>query len=295
MYLTRQAAADGSAQPGGTPSAGRTPDPGRGRGPSAGLLVTEPVRGLADVAALLAGTPWLARAPHGDGHGVLVWPGLLASDRSTAALRRFLRYLGYDVSGWNLGRNRGPTEEVLSRLPQALTSCAQRTGRPVSLVGWSLGGIYAREMARQYPRLVRQVITLGSPYAQTHARQSHAEVPYTQLRRWHAPAAQVPGRDQIARPIPVPSTSVYSRWDGIVSWQACIEPETDLHRNVEVRCSHLGFGVDPATLWLVADRLAAPAGQRIPFRPPAWLRPLYPRAPYPRAPYPRASHPERNR
>jgi hypothetical protein len=245
-------------------------------GPSAGLLVTEPVRGLADVAALFAAAPWLARAPRGDGHAVLVWPGLLASDRSTAPLRRFLRHLGYDVSGWKLGRNRGPTEEVLSALPRAVASAAHRTGGPVSLVGWSLGGIYAREMARQYPHLVRQVITLGSPFAQTSPRQSHAEGPYQQLRRFHAPPSRLPGRDQIGRPIDVPSTSVYSRRDGIVSWRACIEPETDVHRNVEVRCGHLGFGVDPATLWLIADRLAVPAGQRIPFRPPLWLRPLYP-------------------
>ncbi|MFY9932490.1 MAG: hypothetical protein WAK82_31275 [Streptosporangiaceae bacterium] len=257
--------------------------------------MTEPVRGLADVAALFAGTPWLARAPHGDGHGVLVWPGLMASDRSTAVLRRFLRYLGYDVSGWNLGRNRGPTDEVLSGLPQALMASTQRTGRPVSLVGWSLGGIYAREMARQYPQLVRQVITLGSPYAQTHPRQTHAELAYAQLRRWHAPVSRQPARDQIARPIPVPSTSAYSRWDGIVSWRACIEPETGLHRNVAVRCAHLGFGVDPATLWLIADRLATPAGQQIPFRPPAWLRALYPGALHPRAPYRRAPYPGRTR
>ena len=283
MYLTRHATADGSARPGGPPSAGPAAA-GPGHRPSAGLLVTEPVRGLGDVAALFAGTPWLARAPRGDGHGVLVWPGLLASDRSTAVLRRFLRHLGYDVSGWNLGRNRGPSEEVLAGLPRALIAAAERTGRPVSLVGWSLGGIYAREMARQYPQLVRQVITLGSPYAQTHPRESHADRPYNQLRRWHAPDSRLPGRDRLAQPIGVPSTSVYSRWDGIVSWRACIEPETDLHRNVEVRCSHLGFGVDPATLWLVADRLATPAGQRIPFCPPAWLRPLYPRALHPRAP-----------
>ena len=78
----------------------------------------------------------------------------------------------------------------------------------------------------------------------------------------------------------MPSTSVYSRWDGVVPWRACVEPETALHQNVEVRCSHLGFGVDPATLWLIADRLAAPdqgSGQRVPFRPPLAFRPLYPR------------------
>jgi hypothetical protein len=246
-------------------------------GPSAGLLLTEPIRGLADLAALLLlAAPGLAAAPRGDGHGVLIFPGLLASDASTAPLRGFLRWLGYDARGWDLGRNRGPTEEVLAGLPRALIDHAERTGRPVSVVGWSLGGIYAREMARRHPRQVRRVITLGSPFALKDPRQSHAEFPYQRLSRLHANGARLPSRKQVARPIEVPSTSVYSRWDGIVSWQACIEPETALHQNVEVRCGHLGFGIDPATLWLIADRLAVPAGQRIPFRPPPLLRPLYP-------------------
>ena len=86
----------------------------------------------------------------------------------------------------------------------------------------------------------------------------------------------MPTREQVGRPIGVPSTAVYSRRDGIVSWQACIEPETELHQNVEVRCAHLGFGVDPATLWLIADRLAVPSGERRQFRPPPTLRSLYP-------------------
>jgi pimeloyl-ACP methyl ester carboxylesterase len=239
------------------------------------LLLTEPIRGLADLAALTLAAPWMAGAPHGDGHGVLVWPGLLATDTSTAALRQFLRWLGYEVRGWDLGRNHGPTDAVLDGLPRALMAHAERTGRPVSLVGWSLGGIYAREMAREHPELVRQVITLGSPFAQTDPRQSYAEYPYQRLSHLHAPAARRV-REQIAKPIDVPSTSVYSRWDGIVSWRTCIEPDSALHQNIEVRCSHLGFGVDPATLWLVADRLAAPPGLRAPFRPPLLMRPLYP-------------------
>jgi hypothetical protein len=92
----------------------------------------------------------------------------------------------------------------------------------------------------------------------------------------HADGTRVPTREQVARPIAVPSTAVYSRRDGIVAWQTCVEPETAHHENVEVRCAHLGFGTDPATLWLIADRLAAPAGRRRPFRPPPLLRRLYP-------------------
>jgi hypothetical protein len=247
-------------------------------GPSAGLLLTEPLRGLADVAALLVAVPGLLAAPRGDGHGALIFPGLLADDPSTGPLRGFLRWLGYDARGWHLGRNYGPTEAVLAGLPQAILRHAKRTGRPVSLIGWSLGGIYAREMARRYPRQVRQVITLGSPYALTHPRQSHAHVPYERLSFLHAPDSELPSREQRARPIDVPSTSVYSRLDGVVAWQACVEPETALHQNVEVRCSHVGFGVDPATLWLIADRLAQPEARQVPFRPPLPLRHLYARS-----------------
>jgi hypothetical protein len=203
--------------------------------------VTEPIRGLADLTALLVAAPALAAAPRGDGHGVLVFPGLLAGDTSTMPLRAFLRWLGYDVRGW------------------------------------SLGGIYAREMARRHPRKVRQVITLGSPYAMRDPRQTYAYGPYQRFRSRHVLDRKLPSHQQRARPVDVPSTSVYSRWDGVVPWQACVEPETPMHQNIEVRCSHLGFGVDPATLWLIADRLAVPAGQRIPFRPPLALRPLYPR------------------
>lgn len=246
-------------------------------GPSAGLLLTEPLRGLADLAALLVAAPALLAAPRGDGHGVLVFPGLLADDPSTGPLRAFLRWLGYDARGWDLGRNHGPTEAVLAGLPRALLRHAERTGGPVSLIGWSLGGMYAREMARRHPRQVRQVITLGSPYALTHPGQSHAHGPYQRLSFLHAPSSQLPSSEQRSRPINVPSTSVYSRLDGVVAWQACVEPETALHQNVEVRCSHVGFGVDPATFWLIADRLARPAGRQVPFRPPLSLWPLYPR------------------
>ncbi len=250
---------------------------GPARKPPLGLFLSEPARGLADLAGLWVAAPWLSLAPRGDGHGVLVLPGLLATDSSTVLLRWFLGWLGYDVRGWSLARNLGPTEKVLDEMPRTLSALAERTGGPVSLIGQSLGGIYARELARQHPGLTRQVITLASPFALADSRQSRADGVYQRHARRHAPGGRVPTPELVARPIAVPSTAVYSRWDGIVSWQACIEPETALHENVEVRCGHLGFGVDPATLWLVADRLAVPAGRWRGFRPPPALRALYPR------------------
>jgi pimeloyl-ACP methyl ester carboxylesterase len=261
MFVTRDASAGADAAP--------------ASGPPMRLLLTEPARSLADLVTLPLAAPWLAFAPRGDGHGVLVLPGLLASDTSTALLRQFLRRLGYAVHGWRLGRNLGPTSEVLDGLPAQLADIARLTGGPVSVIGWSLGGIYARELARQHPEHVRRVLTLGSPFALTDARQSHADRAYRRRASLHA-TDRVPTQTQVSRPIPVPSTAVYSRRDGIVSWRACIEPDTDRNENVEVRCAHLGFGVDPATLWLIADRLAMPAGEHRPFRPPAALRSLYP-------------------
>ncbi len=160
----------------------------------------------------------------------------------------------------------------------ALYALHRRTGGPVSVIGWSLGGIFARELARERPELVRQVITLGSPFALTDPRQSRADSTYRRHARTHA-GGRVPTRRQVAQPIGVPSTALYSRRDGIVAWRACVEPETELHQNIEVRCAHLGFGADPATLWAVADRLATAPGARAPFVPPPALRPLYPGTP----------------
>jgi hypothetical protein len=258
------------------PGTSRSDSEGPLSGPSARLFLTEPARGLAGLAALPLAAGWLASAPRGDGHGVLVLPGLLASDTSTAVLRRYVGRLGYRVLGWQLGRNVGPTDRVLQALPRALADLAERTGGPVSVIGWSLGGIYARELARQQPELLRQVITLGSPFRLTDPRQSRADWSYRRRSHLHATGHSVPTAEEISRPIEVPSTAVYSRQDGIVSWQACVEPQTALHQNVEVRCGHLGFGADAATLWLIADRLAAPASARPPFQAPPFLRAFFP-------------------
>jgi pimeloyl-ACP methyl ester carboxylesterase len=242
--------------------------------PSMGLCLTEGLRGAAQMSRLPLAVPWLTRAPRGESHGALVLPGLLAGDMSTHLLRSFVRRLGHTTWGWRLGRNLGPSAAILDGMRRLLADLAGRTGAPVSVIGWSLGGIYARELAREHPSLVRQVITLGSPFNMIDPRQSRADAAYRSRAHLHAPG-RVPSREQVARPILVPSTAVYSRRDGIVAWQSCIAPPSELHENVEVRCGHLGFGVDPATLWLVADRLAQPE-PRPTFRPPAMLRHRYP-------------------
>ena len=234
------------------------------------LAVTEPARTLLSGGALAAGLPLLQRAPRGEPHPVLVLPGLMASDLSTRVLRTWLRRLGYPVAGWALGRNRGPTEEVNRELPLLVDRLAQEHGTTVSIVGWSMGGIFARRLAQRAPRQVRQVISLGSPFGL--AGRPIDDSPGARAFQRLAPA-QATGRRQSSRrtlagPLPVPSTAVYSRWDGVVDWRACRQRPGPTSENVAVHSSHLGMGHDPAVLWVVADRLALPSDEWRPFERP---------------------------
>ncbi len=233
-----------------------------------GLLgVTEPVRALASAGAFAAGLPLLQLAPRGDAHPVLVLPGLMASDVSTRVLRVWLRRLGYPVVGWELGRNRGPTQEVLDALPRLLDRLAAEHGTAVSIVGQSLGGIFARTLARKAPRQVRQVISLGSPFAGGALDDSLAARVYRRNAPQHG-APRTRARSSLAAPLPVPSTAVYSRWDGVVDWRACRQQPGPRSENVAVHASHLGMGHDPAVLWVIADRLAQPRHDWQPFQRP---------------------------
>lgn len=247
------------------------------RRPGLGWFLTEPVRGVLTFSALPLAAPWLRRAPVGDGHGVLVLPGLLADDLSTGTLRAFLTRLGYQTRGWGFGRNIGPTDAVLTGMPRLLRELADETGGSVSIIGWSLGGVYARELARDHEGLVRQVITLGSPFALVDDRQSRADGAFRRRARQHVDPGRLPSRERMRQPVPVPSTAIYSRSDGIVDWRACVDPADATHQNIEVRCGHLGFGVDAGTFWVIADRLAQPPGRWTPFEPPAGSRVWYPR------------------
>jgi pimeloyl-ACP methyl ester carboxylesterase len=231
--------------------------------PPLGLFAREQARALGELVSVRARQELLGRVPRGDGHPVFVLPGLLAGDFSTGPLRRFLRALCYDARGWKFGINTGPTPRLRQELDARLARLADRHGRPVSLVGWSLGGIYARELARAHPQRVRLVITLATPFRDISATHAARIMPLRpggqrleaseELRAW------------LRRPVPVPTTSIYSKSDGIVAWQSCLEVDEGQRENVAVDCSHTGMGFHPSVLEVIADRLAQPQGSWRPY------------------------------
>ncbi|WP_307728208.1 alpha/beta fold hydrolase [Massilia sp. PAMC28688] len=206
----------------------------------------------------LASWPFTRVAPRGDNHPVLVFPGLAAGDVTTLVIRRFLKDLGYPAHAWEQGLNFGPRPGVLEACMERITELRQEFGRPVSLVGWSLGGVYARELAKIMPGDVRQVITLGSPFAGS-PRATNAWRVY-QLVSGEREIDEERFASLRQRPS-VPTTSIFSRTDGVVAWQCSVEEETDLSENIEVHASHVGMGANPSALYAIADRLAQPEGQ----------------------------------
>ena len=229
------------------------------RPPSLFLMLAE-ARGLFELNSSLLLSPLLLRAPKGDGHPVLALPGFLASDLSMAPMRRYLTELGYDTHAWNMGRNLGGVASKRGALRDLLRRIHDQTGRKVSLLGWSLGGVYARDLALQMSDMVRSVITLGSPFAND-IRATNATRLYEALSG-EAVDDNPEIREAIAGDLPVPATSIYSRTDGIVNWHTSLLRPSERAENIEVYfASHIGLGVNPAALWAVADRLAQPEGE----------------------------------
>jgi len=233
-----------------------TADDERPPGP---LLMLMEARAPWEAAALLAATPWLHRLPPGDGHPVLVFPGLAASDFSTLPLRRFLRRQGYWTHSWRQGFNFGPRNGVLHACRERVQQLADRHGRKVSLVGWSLGGVYARELAKELPELTRCVITLGSPFT-GHPRATNAWRVYEWLSG-QAVHDNVELRRQLREAPPAPTTSILSRSDGVVAWRCSINDPHPHTENIEIPASHVGMGVNPLALYAVADRLLQDPGR----------------------------------
>lgn len=181
----------------------------------------------------------------GEGKVILVLPGLLNTDLSTRILRKYLEKLGFTVYGWEMGRNLGRMA-MLPDLAEKVVSLSEKHSHKLILIGWSMGGIFARELAKLKPQNVERVITLGSPFADVYAP-NHAKWIFDLLNDTKDLIPEIV--DQLAVPPTQPTVSFYSKKDGIVAWKACMDlPETAQHKNYEIRSSHFGMGANPLVL-----------------------------------------------
>jgi pimeloyl-ACP methyl ester carboxylesterase len=232
---------------------------------------------IPEFGAFVLSTPWLAMAPRGTGRRVMVLPGFTAGDVSTAPLRLALRALGHRPAAWGLGLNVGPDDATVRQLLRSLDQLVKENHGPIDIVGWSLGGIMARLLALHHPDRVRQVISLGSPI--------RVDDPEANLSEGVRRLSQLAGIQRNRRghdltEVPVPSTVIYSRQDGVVAAGSCLQPVGPRAENIEVRGAHIGLGHNPAVIWAVADRLAQRDDEWSPFVPPALLARFYPRTLY---------------
>jgi pimeloyl-ACP methyl ester carboxylesterase len=223
------------------------------RAPSSSRVIRE-ARGLLELPRLLLKFPALARQPRGNGEPVLVLPGYGAGDGSTFLLKGYLRLLGYRARGWGLGKNHGAASDSLPRLLRRVGNLSRRSKQKVAIIGWSFGGYLARELARERPDLVRLVITLGTPVVGGPKYTVAAESYRKRGIDIEAIAAEVELRNRIGK-LEVPVVAFYSRVDGLVAWQACIDHQTPNIEHVEVKAAHLGFGFSAEVYKVIAQRL----------------------------------------
>ncbi len=236
--------------------------------------LTEGPRYLHERAQVRIARRWLQRATPGDGHGVMLLPGYLASDKYNRPLIDYLQSLGYVAVGWGQGVNTGPTPEKLKGLAQQFDELYARSGGKVSLIGHSLGGIYAREMARQFPERVRQVLSLGSPIGKYRDTGTSAD---NFAKVFNLDAGLAAGRQRIAEAPPVPTSALFTRSDGVVPWSQSVQKNGHQQsENIEVQGSHCGLTVNALVWYLLAERLAQPEDQWQPFVPTGWQRLVYP-------------------
>lgn len=227
--------------------------------PSLRLLGTEPLRAAMEYASYhIKGRRQAFASPVGDSHPVIIFPGLASSGAAVAPLRRFCQSLGYTASDWGRGYNTGPGSD----LTRWMAELADHTARllephkaPATLIGWSLGGLYAREISKLLAPQIRQVITIGTPF---NAKTDHTRVGWLYRLLSGTTADFDPALSrQLRTPPAVPTTSIYSRSDGIVAWETCRHASTAARvEDIEIQGSHIGMGWNPAVLKVVADRLA---------------------------------------
>jgi pimeloyl-ACP methyl ester carboxylesterase len=224
------------------------------------FLLAMEYRALAELGAFLMCGPFFPLLPRGDGHAVLIVPGFVQDELAVAPLKQALGRLGYQAHTWDQGKNRGFSRAALASLRAQAEGLARSTGGTVSLIGWSLGGIFARELAFEIPDEIRLVITLASPFGRyRHASNMHWA--YSVVSENHVDEIDDDMVFRIRQPLPVPSTAIYSRTDGFVAWETCVEEALcKTNENIEVLGSHAGLGFNVQVLYVLADRLAQPEG-----------------------------------
>lgn len=243
--------------------------------PSKFLLATEVGRAAVEYGVYFAGEPLARIGRKGDGHPVLVLPGFMGSDLSTKPMRKFLNRIGFDAYAWGLGRNNGGQKYVF-KVIDLVNEIYEKRGEKVSVIGWSLGGVYAREVARRVPEKVRQVITMGSPFTGLDKKNNVSWI-YKMLSGKSVEDLDDQMLEEMRQTPPVPVTAIYSKGDGIVAWKYCMEnPESPNVQNIEVKGSHCGLGHNLSVLSCVADRLSQQQASWKPFKPSFLQRVLYP-------------------
>jgi pimeloyl-ACP methyl ester carboxylesterase len=252
------------------PKSTLTPSSAAAGPPPALLGLLEAPRALAEYASFTAITPLLSAGREGHGRPVLVLPGLLANDHSTRPLRRLLNSTGYTAYGWRLGTNIGPTRRIISGMDAVLGEITDLHGKPASVIGWSLGGMFGSDLVLRHPEAVDRLITLGSPLYIADPRHSRGSRFYNKYAAAHLADYSI-DRWRATGVASVPVTSIFSKTDGVVRWHTCLHPPGPWRENIEVYSSHCGLGFHPAAAYAILDRLAAPTDPWPKFVPPAWL------------------------
>jgi pimeloyl-ACP methyl ester carboxylesterase len=218
--------------------------------------------------------------PQGDGAPVLVIPGLTFDDSRTEALRSFLDEIGYHAYGWGNGVNLGYDAKVAAHTGQRLDDIAHQHGRKVNVIGHSLGGIFARELAKNHPSQAERVITLGSPFGGL----PHPNSSVPGLRMvfgWINPVLDDLSKNietvhaRMMTPPSVPTSSVFTPIDGIVNALTCLNPKGRRTENIEIHSSHIGLVANPKSIVVMADRLAQDLHKWRPFDRSKYLSTLF--------------------
>jgi len=234
--------------------------------PSTFAPLTE-ARAVLEVASFFAYRAVLQKmSPGGDGHAVITLPPFMSDDTFMSPMRKHLTSLGYEALPWELEQNTGFDDGKFRLLAKRISKLAEKTGQKVSLIGHSLGGIYARLLAHEIPDAVRQVIYLGTPF--NISDEQSVDLPirriYERINPTEMPSELMQSTVDIGA-TPTPSTAIYSEGDGFVPWQFCIDEVDDITENIRVAGSHTGLPFNLPVLFAVADRLSQPAEEWKPF------------------------------